>query len=341
MDIAPSTVGDGTVVSMKLRDGVPVLRRAERSVQVGLRRPLVLDDMTDDEARFLASLEGRAVDVSNRERREFPRAVAALEGAPHLLDADGGEALRGVSVRWRGADAVAVEAARTVALAGVSTMSAIDARAAGPRDPFAASSRGLSRADALARAVRETGVDVRWVSPETMTTVEVLRTHGGPDLVAARVLLARDTPHLLVVSDEDGVTVGPLVRPGRTACAACCAAHRADRDPSWPVLALQLGGPGRDAAARPSAVCAALAGTLAAVELVALLRGAPREGGAWTVSSRGDATWESVAPHPSCGCGAAGEIGDRDAAREASGPFVRRPSQRASASPTISRISRP
>ncbi len=330
---------------MRLRPGVPVLRREEAHLQVGLRRPIALDRLTDDEARFLERLEARGVDVSTRERADFPRVVAALEAAPHLLaDPDaGGRSLAGAAARWRGADAVVLEAARILALAGVRTMSASDDRRAGPEDPYAASSRGLSRSDALARAVRETGVDVRWTSLETVAAVEVLRTHGGADLVAARTLLARDVAHLLVVSDEDAVDVGPLVRPGSTACAACVAAHRADRDPWWPRLALQAGDPRREAALPPE--CAAVAGALAARELLAFLRGDPRPAGTWTVTADGDHAWAPTPPHPACGCGAAGAIGDDDAAERAAMPPGREPDDpgygRGASPATMSRISGP
>ncbi len=304
---------------MRLRPGVPVLRRGDGCLQIGLRRPLVLSDLDGDEARFLEGLEGRAVPVSAREQRDFRRVLGILERATHLLASQnaGASALERSSVRWRGADAVVAEAARTVALAGVTTMSAVDERRCGPYDPYASSSRGLTRSDALARAVRETGVDVRWISLETTADLEVVRSHGGPDLVVSRLLLSRDVPHLLVVSDEDGISVGPLVRPGVTACAGCCAMHRTDADSHWPLLALQVGDPRRDAAARYPAECSSLAGTLAAREVVSYLRGDPRDAGTWAVPLRGEPAWERMSPHPACGCGAAGGVGDETAAARA------------------------
>lgn len=56
----------------------------------------------------------------------------------------------------------------------------------------------------------------------------------------ASVWLRRDVPHLLVSFDEQGATVGPLVVPGRTACAHCLDLHRRDADSSWVALASQL-----------------------------------------------------------------------------------------------------
>mgnify|MGYP001152646530 CR=1 FL=1 len=56
---------------------------------------------------------------------------------------------------------------------------------------------------------------------------------------AARLMRA-DVTHLPVELAGDRVHVGPLIVPGRTACAACLHAHRADADPQWPLLAAQL-----------------------------------------------------------------------------------------------------
>jgi len=325
---------------MRLRRGVPVLRRDNGHLQVGLRRPVALDGLTPEEARFLEGLESRGVDVSTRERREFPRIVAALEAAPHLLAGDEAASRFALaSVRWRGADGVTLEAARILAVAGARSMSVVDSRRVGPSDPYAASSRSLTRAEALARAVRDAGGDVRWTSSESRATVEVLRCHGGPDLVAARTLLADDVPHLLVVSDEDAVEVGPLVRPGATACAGCVSAHRTDRDPWWPRLALQLGDPRRDASL--PAECVAVAGALAARELLALLRDEPREAGVWTVTAGGDATFSPVGAHPACGCGAAGPVGDDEAAERAAFERAGTAQGRAASPATMSSISGP
>lgn len=56
----------------------------------------------------------------------------------------------------------------------------------------------------------------------------------------AAELMRTDAVHLPVALAGDTATVGPLIIPGRTACAACLHAHQTDRDPQWPVLASQL-----------------------------------------------------------------------------------------------------
>jgi len=307
---------------MRLRPGVPVLHLGEGVVQVGLGDPLVLHGVCRAEARFLAALEGRSVPVSSAERRDFPESVHAIESHPHLLwrDDPARALVADAVIRWRGCGLPALEAARVLALAGVRTMSAVDPRQVSPADPYPASLRGMPRSEALARAVADTGVEVRWVSREARAHVEVLSTHGAADLVSSRELLARDVVHLLVVSDEDGLTVGPVVVPGATACAGCLAHARADRDARWPRIALQLGGAARDSAAHLPPECSSLAGALAAREVLATLRRERRAAGQWRVPALGAASWMPTEPHEACGCGAAREVGDAAAAAEARMP---------------------
>ena len=307
---------------MRLRPGVPVLHLGDGAVQIGLRDPLVLDGLGAAEARFLASLEGRSSPVSADERRDFPLLVAALErhSSALALDAPSDGRIARAIVRWRGCGPVALEAARTLALAGVGVMSALDPRVVSPTDPYAPSFRGLTRAEAFARAVGEAVADVRWTSSEATADIEVLCAYGAVDMAVPRELLARDVPHLLIASDEDGLSVGPLVIPGSTACSGCVGLTRADGDRRWPRIALQLGSAARDATRHLPAECSALAGAVAARELLAALRGARREVGQWWIPARGETSWRAVAPHDACGCGAARDPGDAGAAEQAKMP---------------------
>ncbi len=67
----------------------------------------------------------------------------------------------------------------------------------------------------------------------------VLTALHPPELV---VELLRDrVPHLAVSAGEAIGTVGPLVRPGTTACLRCLDLARTDRDPAWPLILAQLG----------------------------------------------------------------------------------------------------
>jgi hypothetical protein len=113
--------------------------------------------------------------------------------------------------------------------------------------------------------------------------------------------LRRDVPHLTIVDDERGVTVGPLVEPGRGPCLRCIELDRRDADPAWPAIAAQLAGrPGPHPGYRSAFDAAAMAASavddhlrfgrsaLAATSLT-LVAGAPPS----PARHR---------PHPECGC---------------------------------------
>ena len=90
----------------------------------------------------------------------------------------------------------------------------------------------------------------------------------GEDVLDSRVgedLVRRDIAHLGVLVSVDRVVVGPLVRPGSSACLRCLDLHRRDRDPAWPHLVAQLltrrsepGGLGETALSTTAAGLAAL-----------------------------------------------------------------------------------
>lgn len=75
--------------------------------------------------------------------------------------------------------------------------------------------------------------------------------------------LAHDVPHVPVVFTESGAVIGPLVRPGESACLSCVELHRLDKDAAWGAIAPQVWG-------RPVTVSSALA-TRAAACLVSVL----------------------------------------------------------------------
>ena len=59
-------------------------------------------------------------------------------------------------------------------------------------------------------------------------------------LATAGAWLRRDTPHVLVVFDEQSAYVGPLIMPGLTPCAHCIDEQRRVNDDCWPAIATQL-----------------------------------------------------------------------------------------------------
>jgi hypothetical protein len=157
--------------------------------------------------------------------------------------------------------------------------------------------------DAVAGALSRTGARVRvaeWIpftDPGVFPgeTVVVLAAH----LVEPRrgaALMARDIRHLPLVFDGGGVTVGPLIEPGVTACLACDAAHARDADPAWPVVASQLVG-------RPCAVDPDLAieAARAAAHLVSAETTTPSRSLRLRVDGPSRA-WRVHPPHEECGC---------------------------------------
>jgi bacteriocin biosynthesis cyclodehydratase domain-containing protein len=133
---------------------------------------------------------------------------------------------------------------------------------------------------------------------------------GRPDQAQSEALRRGGVPHLTVSASEAIGIVGPLVRPGVTACLRCLDLTRAERDPAWPLILAQL--TGRDA--QPQACDAALATAVAAqaaAQAIAFAEGAP------LAEATANATLELVLPgwqwrrrtwppHLTCSCGASG-----------------------------------
>ncbi|MCE0536830.1 TOMM precursor leader peptide-binding protein [Kineosporia rhizophila] len=132
----------------------------------------------------------------------------------------------------------------------------------------------------------------------------MLVSHGIADAARADYLMSADIPHLAVVVGEDGVVVGPLVRPGRTPCLRCLDLHRRDRDPDWPRVLSQL--PEHPFAEHEETASASLAAGLAALQVLAELDGLsqPAAVGATLEVELPDGLvarrpWRM---HPACGC---------------------------------------
>lgn len=91
-------------------------------------------------------------------------------------------------------------------------------------------------APAATAAVVAAGLRVS--GPRARGALHLVLADVVPDPRVVAPLMHSGTPHLLVVRDVSGVTVGPFVVPGHTACTGCLDATRADRDPDHGVLAL-------------------------------------------------------------------------------------------------------
>jgi bacteriocin biosynthesis cyclodehydratase domain-containing protein len=119
--------------------------------------------------------------------------------------------------------------------------------------------------------------------------------------------LTRDNiPHLAAAAGEAIGVVGPLVRPGRSACLRCLDLTRAERDPAWPLILAQLTEQSADPPACDSVLATAVAAQAAAQALAFIDRGgaaAVTNGTLELVLPGWQWKRRSWQPHTRCGCG--------------------------------------
>jgi len=280
--------------------GVP--EQAASDVLAVLAAAGVLDDYP---ARLHASLPDEL-----RARLAPELATASLAHA----DGDGGARTlarrRAAFVRIHGAGRTGACVASFLAASGIGHVACTDPGAAGPADLAPA---GLIRADlgeprqeGAARAVGRAAPDVRTRDDGAVPDLVIVTAPALPDL--AEGLLRDRVPHLAVWAAEAIGVVGPLVRPGRSACLRCVDMRKADGDPAWPkILAHATFAPALPQAC--DTVLAAMTAAIASAQTLALIDLAGSEPATvngtlevvlpdWQWRRR---TWP---PHPSCACGA-------------------------------------
>ena len=215
---------------------------------------------------------------------------------------------RAARVAVHGGGRTGAPLAALLAAAGVGTVDVVDDGTARAADVAVGGLRpadaGRRRGSAAGERVREVAPGVR-AGPVVRPDLAVLAPAGALDDRTAAALLAGAVPHLLVQVRDTVGTVGPLVLPGRTACLRCLDLTRTDRDPGWPVLAVQLA---TDAAAPApcDAVLAAAVAAQAAAQALALLDGRlPAAAGGTLELALPDWRWRrrTWPVHPACSCG--------------------------------------
>jgi bacteriocin biosynthesis cyclodehydratase domain-containing protein len=281
--------------------GVPAAA-AERVLAV-LAAAGVLDDFP---ARMLGSLPAPL-----RARLAPEMATAALAYA----DGDGGARTlarrRAAYVRVHGAGRTGACVASFLAASGVGHVSCTDPEPASPGDLAPAglilADLGSPRESGAARAVARVAPEVFTVDDGALPDLVILTGLTLPGLTGQ---LIRDrVPHLALRTGEAIGVVGPLVRPGSSACLHCVDLRKAEADPLWPKILAQatFARPGPQAC---DTVLAAMTATLAAAQALAFLDRPDR------VPVTADGTLELVLPdwqwrrrtwrpHPACACGAA------------------------------------
>ncbi|MDF2254626.1 TOMM precursor leader peptide-binding protein [Streptantibioticus ferralitis] len=237
-------------------------------------------------------------------------------------------ARRAARVKVCGAGRIGASVAAVLSAAGVGRVAVADG---GQVEPWDAAPCGIpaaavgERREAAARgAVRRAAPDprpaVRPARPEAALGLAVIAPRDGlsayaPDPRPAEPLMAARIPHLYAGVVEGLGVVGPLVLPGRSACAECLERARAEADPAWPRILAQL------RSGRPPGVQACdialstLVAGLAATHALALLDGrVPPSAGARVEFSLAGLGMRmvDVAPHAQCGCGAVDAPGARD-----------------------------
>ncbi|WP_129287337.1 TOMM precursor leader peptide-binding protein [Streptomyces sp. GZWMJZ-114] len=232
----------------------------------------------------------------------------------------------GARVLVRGAGRVGAAVAALLAAAGVGAMEVMDGGRVEPADVSPAglppNAVGTRRAEAARRLVSESAPGGRRRSrPEpvagrlgeapppdlvVLAPRDAVSVHA-PDPQLAEPLIAAGIPHLYAGVVETTGVVGPLVLPGRTACAGCLERHRVEREAGHARLLAQWRS-GRTHRVEPLDV--ALATTVAALtasHALSLLDGHLPT----TVGERWEASLPTLAwtrhhlpTHPHCPCGA-------------------------------------
>jgi hypothetical protein len=245
-----------------------------------------------------------------------PRLAGELTAlsARHGLDAVGilsARACRSVLVQGNGRAGPAVAA--LLSAAGVGHVHLFERS---PARLIHAMPGGIELADEGLPLTEATAAAIRRGAPETDTRLPSLGQR--PDLVLLAVdhpvdtdtrdaLHARGLPHLRIRLAPGVGSVGPFVVPGLTSCLTCADLYRADRDPAWPAMALQLTAPSRHPTTAEVVVSTTIVGIAAAQALSFLDGGEPAsldgtleiEPPDWRIRRR---SWPA---HPECACQAA------------------------------------
>ena len=330
---------DGFLALLDGTRGLPLLREEGR--RMGLPEGYV-DGLVDRLARAGllddATGGGPAADALRSRRAVVDRLRPDLASLS-VVDATPGGAIRrlaarrALQVRVCGAGRIGAVVAALLAAAGVGR---VDVRDGGRVEPGDVAPGGLPpesvgerRSEAARRLVRKAAPErppraasaagtrpagARPGSPADgpELSLVVLAPRDGldahaPDPAAAADLIASGLPHLYAGVMEATGVVGPLVVPGRTACAGCLTQERTDQEPTWPRLMAQWrSGRQRQVVAGDIALTSAVA-SLAAAHALAFLDGrSPASGTARHEVSAPHLAWRAqpLRPHPRCPCGA-------------------------------------
>jgi bacteriocin biosynthesis cyclodehydratase domain-containing protein len=163
-------------------------------------------------------------------------------------------------------------------------------------------------ADSLADLLTRSGLAARRGQPAGGGEVDLLVLVGHQSPSQTAELLRCTRPHLAVTASEGIGVVGPLVRPGSTACLRCLDLTRAERDPAWPLVLAQLSWRSVDPPACDPVLAAVVAAQAAAIVVAFADGGALAQAAVNGTLELLAPGWQwrrrSWRPHPACCCGA-------------------------------------
>lgn len=177
-------------------------------------------------------------------------------------------------------------------------------------------------------------VQVRAALRSTVAGSGAVLVRESPDLavlLAAHVVfpgtaarwLARDVPHVPVVFGDEGVELGPLIRPGTGPCLHCVARTRMDVSPAYAAIGAQLLAGVHPVAAATSAPLVLSAAAELARTVTASASGAPTalDGASVRIEEEGLSVRRTPWPaHPGCSCRALPGSGTANAASSGAVP---------------------
>ncbi|TCO62984.1 hypothetical protein [Actinocrispum wychmicini] len=325
---------------LRLLAGLPVLRRGDHEIQLGLdpRHAVVIEGVTKTIAESVRQLDGHAHTRQLLERTpeaDRPALISLLRelfeigmvedatesGAPCRLTADamtwalrtGGipgqlaGSRRAASVLVHGSGRIGVAVGSLLVAAGIGAVEVSAEGHVAPEDigcGYLDADLGTPRRVAARRALQRHGDVRRVIKPNLVVLTD--SAVPAPEVVAQ--LLAGSVPHLAARVREGLGIVGPFVVPGRSSCLGCADLHRADIDPKWPTVAAQLVGRIQPADLTSAHVTAALAAEQV-LQALAWLPNGDRLPPTWNTTIELDPFHGRIhhrdwPPHPACTCGA-------------------------------------
>ncbi|MCE7008227.1 ThiF family adenylyltransferase [Kibdelosporangium philippinense] len=254
----------------KVLTGLPVLRRGDGEIQLGLdpRHAVVIGGVTKTVAESIQNLDGQ---IRTRQllAKAPPGDRLTLSGLlselhelgliedvtettmPGRLSPDAAtwslrtgnqpsqlaETRTKSSVLVHGSGRIGLAVAQMLVTAGIG---AVEVDADGVVEP---EDTGCGYLDEDIGKPRAEAARLRLPSgPVTDPDLVVLTDSAVPKPEFVTSLLSQSVPHLSVRVREGIGIVGPFVVPGRSSCLGCADLHRADLDQEWPAVAAQLVG---------------------------------------------------------------------------------------------------